>query len=51
MQKTIDDQTIETLRATHERHAHVKQKELDIAMVVERNMILEQEKIRAEYEA
>ena len=51
VQGAIDKETIERLRQTHERHAHVKQMDLDTAMIVERNMLLGQEKMREDYEA
>ena len=51
MAKAVDNETIELIRATHERHADVKERDLNIAMEVERQLLAQQDTLRNEYEA
>lgn len=45
-QAAVDQNTIESLRQNHARHAHVKQQDLNIAMIVESNIISERDRER-----
>lgn len=42
---------IERLRVTHERHADVKDRDLQISMEVEKQLLAQQESLQKDYEA
>ena len=51
MEKAVDTELIGRLRATHERHADVKERDLKISMEVEKQLLAQQETLRKDYEA
>ena len=51
IEKAADREMFERLRVTHERHAVLKQRDLDIARTVEDQLLKQQDTMRATYEA
>lgn len=51
IEKAADKQLIERLRVTHERHADVKDRDLQISMEVEKQLLAQQESLQKDYEA
>ncbi len=45
------EETIARLRHNHERHAQVKQQDLDTSMMVEANLLAQLDQMRADYDA